>query len=499
MGDIESQNNPYDHFLELASLTDYITQYGEMALMVDIKLTDLYSYLRNPYRNVKSIRNASKYMTNKHGVVKDILKAMKSLPTLIPHLAWSSYDNVKQIKKYEKIVYDFLDQINVRKVAEHALYEIGEVGTIIYVNRKNRYMQSLDLDDVRVIKQEDGDWIVEFDLQRIKQYQTSESDVLQILESMPDEVNAKTYNLYRNKGEDYRFVRLNNAFVLNGDGNRNVPYGLPMSLGAWGSLLQKEIINRVERSNCDRITKQILILYASSLNGTDDPPPPEMVKSYFNHVKSLVMKKENKSGSKSDYAESGTAVMSLPSFFKLETLDVKNSMFTKDVYNKLDKDIFMNIGVSPAIVYGGDDANFSSATLNSEKFMRYLFTILGDIEDMINKMISKLLPKGLTCKFYFSRTTILDRDKRIGQLKDFYMNTGIFAPYAEEVLGVPYHYAVGMAQYEQEVLNLREIIKPAPSPHVQAGNGVKPETDNPTASTEQTRNNGGNNNPSPSD
>src|SRR5690606_1505233 len=187
----------------------------------------------------------------------------------------------------------------------------------------------LELDDLRINKQKNGNWIVEYDLESIRRnapLKANTYDILAIVESLPDEVTMTAYNEYKNKGDDYRFVKLDNCNVISIDNNRNTPWGLPYTLGAWSALIQKEIISRVERSMADRLIKQVLILYAGSMTGTKEqykPAPKELIKYYFDQLTALVQKKDNGASVSVDGKDgSGTGVMSLPDFFKIETLKI---------------------------------------------------------------------------------------------------------------------------------------------------------------------------------
>lgn len=460
--------------------------------------------MRNPYENIKRIRTASKYLTNKHGIIKDVLKAFKSLPTLNYHLAWSSYEDLELIMEFEKEIYDFLDSINVKKFVRDALYEVGEMGTVVSCLRNGKYVQFLELDDLRINRQENGKWVVEYDLASIKKTlpsNASANDIAIVIESLPDEVTKSAYlNYQRTKDDSARYVRISNCEVLGLDNNRNMPYGFPLSMGAWTSLIQKEIIARVERSQADQLTKKILILYAGNIGGKDSnkPAPKPLIEGYFKEVSKLLVKKGQSNNSSSNDT-SGTAVMALPDFFKLESLDVEVEMFTKDLYDKINSDVFMNLGVSEALIYGSG-ANFSAATMNSEKFFRTIFTVLEDIETIINSYIEEKLQNDISCKFYFDRTTMLDKDKYIDKCYTFYQQTGIFSPWAEALLGVPYHYALGMAKYENEVLKIHEFIKPPLNAHTMPSNsGGRPEGDAINDGNTKSKSYGGNNNPSPSD
>lgn len=486
-------------------MTDFITQYGSGASLTDIKLTDLYNYLRNPYKHIKQIRLASKYLTIKHGIIKDVLKTFKTLPTLNYHLVWSSFDDPKQIQKYEEDIFDFLDEINIKKSTRDGLYECGEMGTIVFCLRNEKYIQFLELDDLRINKQRNGKWVVEYDLASIKKnlpVPSNTYDVVQVIESLPDEITNSAYKKFIDKGEGFRFVEIKNCDVIGLDNNRNTPYGLPLSLGAWSALIQKEIISRVERSQADQLTKQLLILYAGNIGGKDSnkPAPKSLIEGYFKEVSKLIVKKEQQTPNGNSTDASGTGVIALPDFFKLDALKVDITMFTKDLYEKIKADIFMNLGVSEALVYGSG-ANYSSAQVNSEKFFRYIFSTLEEYESVINAYIKKKLPTGLRCKFFFDRSTLLDKDKQITQAKEFYTQTGIFAPWAESLLGVPYHYALGMARYEKEILKIHDIILPPLNAHTMSGNqstGGRPEGGTGDE-TNKSKTSGGNLSPSPSD
>lgn len=460
--------------------------------------------MRNPYKNIKQIRSASKYLTNKHGVVKDVLKAFKSLPTLNYHLSWSSFEDTKKIKKYEQKVYDFLEDINVKKFTRDGMYESGEMGTIVMCLRNNKYIQFLELDDLRIKKQVNGKWVVEYDLAVIKKNlppQSNTYDVVAVVESLPDEITMAAYKKYIDKKSDeFRFIEIKNCDVIGIDNNRNTPFGLPLSMGAWSALIQKEIISRVERSQADQLTKKLLILYAGNIGGKDSlkPAPKPLIEGYFKEVSKLIVKKEQQTQSGASTDASGTGVIALPDFFKLEALNVDVTMFTKDLYEKINSDIFMNLGVSEALIYGSG-ANFSSAQINSEKFFRYIFSTLEDFERVINDYIKHLLPAGLSCKFYFDRTTMLDSDKHITQCKELYIQTGFVIPWLESLLGIPYQYALGMAQYQKEVLKVDQFMFPPINAHTSSSkDGGRPEGGGSDGNN-KSKSTGGNNSPSPSD
>lgn len=500
----EETNQPdYNEWIEVAGLTDYITQYGSGSSLHDISLTDLYKYLQNPYSNIKEIQKASKYLTNKHGVVKEALRSLKALPSLDYIISWSEIDDEKKLKNYERKVNDFLRDIDVKSFIRDSLFEVGEIGTLVTCLRNKKYVQFLDIDDVRINKQRNGRWVVEYDLKTIKSNRTVK-DKLAIIESLPDEVTVANYNDYIKKGDDYRYVELSNTDVINIDGNRNMPYGLPLTIGAWSALLQKEIIDQVERSVADRLLKSIVIVKGGHLDSKNErPATKEMITTYFNEVSKL-FKKTNGLNQSNSIDSSGTGVVGVPYFIDISTLKVDTELFKKELYEKIENDIYKGIGVSPELLSGSSaGGNYSSASINSEKFFRYIFTLLEKFEVIINRYIKQILPKNVECKFIFSKSTMLDKDKYITHYKDFYLQTGVSKPYIELLTGLPYENVIGQAKFEKEYLKVEDYLYPPQNAYTQSTDGKdsggRPTVDDPTNSnTQQSKTNNSNGNPKPS-
>ena len=505
------QNSPsippeidYSQYYELAAMSDYFTTTGQGASLSDIKLTDLYRYLQNPYSNIKQIRQSSRYLTNKNGILKEVTRTFKSIPTLDYMISWSEYSDEKKIQKYERKINDFLEEIDVVDFTRSGLDETAVLGTVVTCLRNNKYVQFLDLDCLKIDRMRNGKWVVEYDLQTIST--SSAYDIKSIIDSLPDEVTLEKYNLFKNKGDSaHRYVELKNCHVVGLDAPRNTPIGLPLALGAWGSILQKEMINRVERSVADRLIKQIFILKAGYIDkeSTKLVPGP-VIQQYSTEISKVLTKKENKYG-KAQEDTAGSGLISLLQGLDLKALDVNTDMFKKELYEKIDNDIFQSIGVSAGLIYGGGaSGNYSVAEMNSQKFFSYIFDILTKFERIINEYIKRLLPKDLSCKFKFFRTTLFDKQKKVDQYKDLYLQTGITKYYFEAATGLPYQEVIRQAKYEKEVLGVESSIFPPQNAYTRSDNTElptgRPEDTSPTnENTVRSKSSGSNNNPMPSD
>jgi hypothetical protein len=198
---------------QLSTLQEYINSYSSGAGIIDISVYDIHNMLRNPYIYIKRIQRTARYLSNRFGIIKDVNEAFKTLPTLNYHLVWSNYDNPSKIKKYEKKVYDLLDSINVKKVVRDGLGEEAEIGTVVCVNRNGKYIQFLDIDQVVIRKQVNGQWIPEIDLLQIS---GTFQEIIDCVNSLPEEVTIQKYNLYKSKNKVmYREAMYEKIFNIN--------------------------------------------------------------------------------------------------------------------------------------------------------------------------------------------------------------------------------------------------------------------------------------------
>src|SRR5699024_8470023 len=291
-------------------------------------------------------------------------RMVKSLPTLKYGLNWTLPESAN-IGEYEREANQLLDDINVVDVVRDGLLEVAETGTVVMCLRSKKYVQFLNIDDLKVDTMRDGKWVVEYDLGRLDVID-DEDERKMIIEALPDEITESAYKRYQNSGDDKdRYVEISNCEIVNLDAKRNSPYGFPMTMGAWLPILQKEVIDQVERSVSDRLVKQILILSAGHMDkDKTKPAPPELIDFYFKKVDDLIKKKEKTNYSQNGASSSGTGVIAFPDMFSLDALEVDTTFFTKDLYDKIESDIYANLGISKALGYG-EGGNYSSATVNS--------------------------------------------------------------------------------------------------------------------------------------
>lgn len=485
--------------LELSNVSSFASSGGSSSSEVSIE--DIYEYLTNPEENIKEIRDTSAYLTAKHGVLKDVLRMVKSLPTLKYSLSWSGTSDTSTTDEQEQLAQDFLSTIDVTQVLRDGLYETGEVGTVVTCLRLKKYVQFLDVNDLVIDRQKDGKWVIDFDLQSLDTI-SDDDDRLEKIESLPDEVTIAAYDSFKSSNdEDLRFVEIKNCHVVNLDAKRNSPFGYPITMGAWLPILQKEMIDKVEQSVSDRLIKQILVLSADWLDKEETKPVPrDVLARYFREVTDLLQGSGGGgrpgSGRSGSNNSTGTGTIMLPHFLSLDALKIDTTMFKRELYDKINDDIYANLGASESLI-SGKGGNYSSANVNSEKFFSFIFTIVEQFESVINDYLKLVMPKDVSCKINFDRSTVLDKKSDIERKKELYMQTSVLKPYVEAVMDAPLNEIVAQRKREQE-MGLEDLFFPAKNAYTSSDKDSTSTTvDN--ENTEKTRSSNGNENPSPSD
>ena len=480
---------------EFASLSNF-TQQTEVRVTREPTINDLKRYMQNPYAHLDKIREISVFLTNKHGILKDVLRMFKSMPTLKYRIGSGNNIVQEQNEKNSRIIQQFLKDIDVVEFVRDGMWEVAEQGTVVTCLRSGRYIQFLNIDDLRINRQKDGRWVVEYDLSKLNSL--GSIDIKKRIESLPDEVTLKSYNTFRKHNHDSnRFIELNNCHVVKMDGKRNMPYGLPLTMGAWTAILQKEIISNTERSVADRIIKQILVLEGGYYD--DDKKSPIKIgtlKRYFDEI-SKVMQSQEESGSKGS-TSGGVATLAIPHYISLDTLKIDTKLFEKELYDKVSNDIYENLGVSPALI-AGLEGNYASANANNEKFFSFIASTIEKFEKIINLYIEDLIGEHSGHEISFERATVLDKKEEVNRNKEFYLQTGNPQPWIESLYGSgSFMPILEQTKYMKEKLDISNVFFPPQNAYTSSGKDNEKDNSG-NDNTIKSKTNDGNSTPSPSD
>src|SRR5699024_9882825 len=154
--------------------------------------------------------------------------------------------------------------------------------------------------------------------------------------------------------------------------------------------------------------------------------------------------------------------------FELDAFEVDTTFFTKDLYDKIEDDIYANLGISKALGFG-EGGNYSSATVNSEKLFSVVFSLVGQFETAINEFLKGMFKNtDITCKVKFDKSTVMDKQAEIDSRYELYLQTSWITPWMEAVMDAPIADIIEMRQREIN-MKLDEIFFPAQNAHTTSG------------------------------
>jgi hypothetical protein len=493
-------------FYELASYYDYISTSSVGRGIIDININDLMNWLRNPPKYRRQLIQLSKYYYNRDGVVTDCYDLFNVLPVLNFSVLWQNMQ-MKAFNKNKMTVDNFLDSIKVKKLVRDTIFSVIQEGTCVWYNRDNKYIQFLENEEYMIDYMVNGKWQVFYDMYYIDKYRASHNldYILAKINAAPDEVTLEKYNLYKKDNEKYRYVPLdiNKTQVFKLRGSRNEPYGLPYAIPAISSIIHRDLLEKTEKALADRIINQIIVQKVGNMPSADGriglPVPKETVQGYHNNLKNLLQKKYDTNSSDNV----STAPLTVPAFVELEELKINMNTFPKEVWERIDRDIYKKLGFSSTLnMGGGNGQSFGSGTINVEKIYSIVFYIIEDIESALNEYFSMIVPSGnFNPKIRFSRATILDKDTAFSQAESLYLKgRGSLKDYVE-ASGRDFDHWLAQVKFENEVLRLDDILPVHNTSFTQSGDnqGGRPQSKSKNDNTNKSKGNNGNAVPSPSD
>ncbi|WP_340032504.1 hypothetical protein NSQ20_11605 [Paenibacillus sp. FSL K6-1122] len=484
-------------YFELSSFHDFLSQYSQQSAVIDVNLKDLYLWLRNPLQHRKNLIKLSRYYYNKEGIVTDIYDLFKTLPVL--NYSVNLNNEAMAFKKNKTQINGFIKKINVKKLARDTLFTQIVEGVCVWYNRGNKYIQFLETDQICIEYMVNGRWQVLYDLEYLSSYKLNEG-LAQQINAAPDEVTTRKYLDYKaGKSERYVPLDIHKTQVFKLRGSRNEPYSIPYCIPAVASILHRDLLEKTEKALADRVTNQIIIQKIGTIPSQDGktqlPVSKDATQGYHNNLKNLVQKKHDHHSPDS----SSTAPLTVPSFINIEELKVNMNTFPKEVWERIERDIYKKLGYSMSLNMGGANGqSFGSSSINVEKIYSTIFYMLEDIEEALNFYMEQIATNdNLNPSIRFSRATILDKETGFKQAESLYLKgRGSLKDYVESA-GYNFDHWLAQVRYENEVLKLDELPVHATS-FTQSGDGSSSGRKSENKSTDESdKNNNSNANESP--
>lgn len=523
------KNNPAnDHTYEFSS---YSSQQAYSNYYFGLNIFDLYSreqladLVKDPMANNKILREISLILYGTSGTYTNTVDYMTAMPTLDKVIVTHGTSDNKK-RKNKELMESTLRTIKDKEIVRDALwrgmidgiafyyFEITgkptslekklndfDVNNIVEINElgMNASIISLPTDYTEIIGIKNNSYVIAFNLDYFDTPLGEQTE--RKLKKFPKEIR----NAYHKKNEQ-NGIRGNNWVVLDNTktivhkirSQRSEKYGRPLVLAAIRDILYDDYFASTKRNVLDEINNKVVYqtLPEGQNKGTCALTKQQQEKQHET-VKSAVMKKNNRGGTSFFTVSAGT---------KLNVLDIGNAdIFDEKYESNLGDKIALDMGIAGSLLNGSSSGSYSSQENNLELITAQLFQWVEQIILEINKCISINIindnKNWVECKYL--PMTFVNKGKMVGYMKDLYLQgKGSLTAWASACGLSP---DVFFALLDQEKADGIEDKYPVHktsytlSANDEQNKCGRPTTDNPKEKTIQTRQNGGNNSPSPSD
>ena len=504
INELEKQSNSYEQTVN-NFVDGFILELSENIKTINNET--LQKWFSNPDSYMEKIQDLLTYYYIIDGNISQLYDLIFSLPQLTYQIK-----TLKRLDSYEDDIFKIKQvlekKINHKTLTRTLLIQLAHQGTVLGMwmgNKKEPYYQIFnDLKYVYPYGVYQGKMIGVFDLECIDEYYNTEQEKKDYCNSLKPFLNYNMYKKWKNctdtkKKEELQLIVLPPEISLvarNRILSNNQRLGLPMGTQAIFDLQHKQKLKNLERAIADKIIRALAVIKMKDKDDNDNTVKESVQKRVFTQVKKVLEKNTN--------SEEGLTCIGLPSWANFEYPEIKNAdkVLTSDKYENVNDDISMGIGMSK--VFGnGTGGNYSSANLNLDTIYKKIGSMLEQIEEIYNQLITIILgkSKGNNYLFEYEKSMPLTNSDKLKTLTTLESQGYAVKPLLN-MLGIDYEDYINQSLYEIENQKLREKIIPPKTSYTTSGK----EEGNPSGDTSNETNDNtilnkeldGNSNPKPS-
>lgn len=514
--------------------SSYASQQAYSNYYFGLNIFDLYSQeqladlVKDPMSNNQILREISRILYSTNGTYTNTVDYITAMPTLDKVIVTHG-NNLNKKRKNKELMESTLRIIKDKEFVRDALWCSMVDGISFYYfettkrpNFLNKFMTDYDVDSIleinelginasiislptdytRIIGIKNNSYVIAFDLDYFTNA-TGESTEMK-LKKFPKEIR-EAYEKRRNKNglQGGNWVILDNkkTIVHKIRSGRSEPFGRPLVLAAISDILYNDYFTATKRNVLDEINNKIIYqtLPEGQNKGTCALTKAQQEKQHET-VKGAVMKKNNRGATSFVTVSAGT---------KLNTLDVGNTdIFDEKYESDLGDKIALDMGIAGALLNGVGSGSYAAQTQNLELITAQIFQWVDQIINELNKCISDNIIRD-SCnrvEVKYLPMTFVNKNTMVGYMKDLYLQgKGSLTAWASACgLSADIFYALLDQELDDDIENKYPVHKTsytlsAKDEFALKDKGGRPPTDNPTDRTIQSRENNGNNMPSPSD
>ena len=518
------ETNGYRVFGDSIAVPDMI--FG-IDIFKEYTLETLTNIVSHPMVNNEQLRKLSNRLYSANGLLTQAIDHITALP-LLNHVVIPMGKVAAKRKKNATLMEASLRTLQHKLLARDVLHKVmidgvafyycefanqlpdrnrnlsdWDVETILQLNNINENVSALPLppDYTKIVGRQNSVYVLAFNLEYFSQF--DEERRARKLRMYPAEIR-KGWESYKNRSSaigNWLVLDYTKTIVVKIRSKMEEPWGRPLCLAAIKDILYDDYFKNTRRGVLDETNNKIIYqTLPPGQNNAVSSLTKGQQKAQHDAVKSAIMQKNQRNATSFFTVAAGTKID------KIETdtsvLDETNSSYITD-------QIGIDLGFMANLLSATNSGTYSAQQTNLQLLLSEVYMWLEQFAEEIIKVINKNIIKdnNYIVRVWYMPSSIITRTEFTNSMKDLYLQGkgSLKAWIASTGVDVEAYLALMDSEIEEDFENKYPVHKTSftYSSNDKSGGkdkGGRPEEENPTnESTIQTRSNGGNDIPSPSD
>ena len=523
----DEKNTPSESTYEFSSMWQWLKsdEIFECSIYDFFNKEEIRHVIEDPITHYREAIRLSQLVYNKNGIVSNSIDYCTSLMTL-DRIVTSESKN-KTAMKNRKLMQNTLQCINDKHFIRDALFTemLTGIGFYYFDVRnekpdKKKFMDDYEIDCItqlnamginvaiktlpwqytKIVGMVNGSrYVLAFDLRYFDTFDggTLEQKLRKYPAEIVDGYNKRKYNREHGlEAKDWLVLNPDKTMCRKIKAKDHEIWGRSLIIAALSDVLYRDYFIDTKRNILDMLNSRVVYeTFPENKQGNGSTLTKAQQEAQHNTVKSAIQNRSSKNG---------IAFFSVAAGTKMDTLDISTDIFDDSNESRLNNDIAVDLGISAALIGAMTVGTYSGNITNLEMITAQLYSWVcewkNELVHVINENIIK--DKKNYIDIYYFPTSFVNRKEFFEMMKTLYMNASGSMKFMIASAGVDPDTYLSVMQDELDE-NLYERFTPHQTAYTysaeEAEGAGRPETDNPTENTIESRNINGNDIPSPSD
>ena len=520
--EIQNESSPTANIYEFNSFVSPmdISSLFSCGIYDNFSKEEIDSILRDPIGNHDAAIRLSNFVYTKNGIVSNSVDYMTALPCLDRILISKNKRNTKTVQANKALMKSVLEKIDDRQFIRNALFTdmLDGIAFFYFETKKKNYdktkfMTDYDVENIveinevginasiislpwkytKIVGKKNGRYVLAFNLRYFDDYTGDKLE--RKLRKYPEEI-VKAYNSRntRTTGGDWVILDNDHTMCRKIKCKDSEPWGRSLIIAALADVLYKDYFTDTKRNVLDEINNKII--YQTFPEGKDKGSSSLTGKQQEQQhatVRQAVMNKNSRGGISFFSVAAGT---------KLDSIDVSTDIFDSKNESDLNDQISLDLGISSALIGAMTTGNYGASQSNLEMITAQLYVWVNEWQNELNYVINKNIIQNEKnrVEVYYFPTSFVNRKSFFDMMKGLY-DVGGSLSFLVASTGVDPDAYFSVLDEEIDNKIYEKYLPHLNSNTISKNDDVagRPKTETPTENTIKSRDNGGNNIPSPSD